>query len=160
MDLKLPNSVVSQVDVARLMRELGALGDFFISTQARQAGASVQPPRSSGALEQLASENKLNLLDGQHRQQLNDALNTLLGQAPLIHISFAAEPSPKALDRIVSWLRSNIHPQTLLQVGLQPTIVAGCVVRTPNRVLDLSMRAYLKQQEPYLVELIAGAARG
>jgi F0F1-type ATP synthase delta subunit len=73
-------------------------------------------------------------------------------------MSFASEASPKALDKIVAWLRSNIHPQTLLQVGLQPTIAAGCIVRTTNRVFDLSLRTHLREQEPYLTQLIATAA--
>jgi F0F1-type ATP synthase delta subunit len=87
-------------------------------------------------------------------------LNEVLGHAPLLHISFASEPSTKALEAILVWMRANIHPQTLLQVGLQPNIAAGCVLRTPSKVFDLSMRSYLQKQESYLVELIAGAARG
>lgn len=155
----LPLSVVSQVDVARVMRELNALMDFFVSIKARPAGSSVQPPRLSRPLDQLAQANRYNLLEEGQRQELYDRLNLILGKAPLIHISFATEASPKALEKILNWLRTNIHPQTLLQVGLQPTIAAGCVVRTPSRVFDLSLRPYLRDQEPQLVALIAGAAR-
>jgi F0F1-type ATP synthase delta subunit len=158
--LKLPNNLVSQVDVARVIRELNSLNDFFISSEARKSGTPMTPPRLTRQLDQLARDNGINLLESAHRQQLYGWLNESLGNAPLIHISFAAEPSTKALDVIVIWFRSNIHPQALLQVGLQPTIAAGCVVRTANRVFDMSMRSYLKKQEPYLVELIAGAARG
>jgi len=153
--LILPTSLVSQVDVARIMRELTTLSDFFISTKARPAGSDVQPPRLSRSLDQLAQANKVNLLEDAQRRQLYDELNEVLGRAPLIHMSFASEASPKALDRIIDWLRSNIHPQTLLQVGLQPTIAAGCVVRTSSRVFDLSLRSHLRGQEPYLIELIA-----
>jgi len=156
--LILPPSVVSQVDVARIMRELNSLGDFFISTKARPPGTNVQPPRLSRSLDQLAQANKVNLLEDAQRRQLNSALNEILGRAPLIHMSFASEASPKALDKIIVWLRSNIHPQTLLQVGLQPTIAAGCMVRTSSRVFDLSLRSYLRAEEPYLIQLIAASA--
>ena len=157
--LKLPNSLVSQVDVARIMRELNSLNDFFINSRARPAGSPVQPPRLTRPLDQLAQNNQCNLLEEPQRKQLYDQLNNILGRAPLLHMSFAAEPSTKALETVIVWLRANIHPQALLQVGLQPTIAAGCILRTPNRIFDMSMRSHLKEQEPYLVELIAGAAR-
>lgn len=160
MELSLPVGVVSQVDIARLLREVGALNDFFAGAAVRKAGTPVQPPRLSRLLDQLARDNRYNLLEEKHRGELAQKLNTVLGTAPLLHISFAAEPSTPALERILSWFRTNIHPHTLLQVGLQPTIAAGCVLRTPNKFFDMSMRHYLKEQEPYLVQLIQGAAGG
>jgi F0F1-type ATP synthase delta subunit len=159
MELKLPNSLVSQVDVARILRELNSLEDFFVGAKARKAGTPVQPPRLTRILDQLARDNKINLLEEDQRKNLIKQLNEVLEKAPLMQISFASEPSPKSLEVILTWLRTNIHPMTLLQVGLQPNIAAGCVLRTPNKVFDLSMRSYLKKQESYLIELMAGAAR-
>jgi F0F1-type ATP synthase delta subunit len=157
VELKLPISVIGQVDVVRLLRELNALNDFFINALARKSGTSMTPPRITRALDELAKVNQFNLLELDQRSKLEVLLKSILSEAPLLHISFAAEPSPRALERILSWLRQNIHAQTLLQVGLQPTIAAGCVLRTPNRLIDMSMRNYLKQQEPYLRQLIQGA---
>lgn len=157
MELKLPEAVISKIDVARLMRELNSLDDFLVQASIRPPGTSTQPPRLTRSLELVAKDNKYNLLDKDHRRQLQAQLNLIMGQSPQVHISFAAEPSIAALNRIVGWFRSNIHPQTLLQVGLQPTIGAGCLVRTPNLMFDISLRAYLKQEEPYLVKLIQGA---
>jgi len=158
VELKLPLSVISQVDVARLLRELNSLDDFFVGAKVRQGGTPIQPPRLTRRLEQLAAANNVNLLDEKQRQDLQPRLDAVLAQAPRLHISFATEPTPAALDKILDWLRQNIHPRCLLQVGLQPTIAAGCVLRTPNKVFDISLRSFLKQQEPYLVKLIAGAA--
>lgn len=160
MELKLPLNVISQVDVARLLRELGGLNDFFIGAASRKPGTATLPTRSSRGLEQIAADNGFNLFEEKHRSELVSRLNDVLGKAPLMHISFAAEPSPQALERILAWLRQNIHPQALLQVGLQPTIAAGCVLRTGNKVFDMSMRNHLKKQEPYMVQLIQGAASG
>ena len=160
MELKLPTNVVSQVDVARLIRELNSLEDFFTAASTRQSGTPMTPPRLTRMLDTLARDNKCNLLDKNQRQQLSDKLNQVLKSAPLLHISFASDPQPRILERIVIWLRTNIHPQVLLQVGLQPTIAAGCTLRTPNKVFDMSLRSRLKEQEPYLVKLIAGATHG
>ena len=158
--IKLPNGLVSQVDVARMLRELNALEDFFVGAAVRKSGSPMQPPRLTRLLNGLAEDNRYNLLEDKDRTELHAALSGVLENAPLLHISFAAEPSIKALETILVWFRNNIHPHALLQVGLQPSIAAGCILRTQNKVFDLSMRSYLEKQEKYLVELIAGAARG
>lgn len=156
----IPLSIVGSSDISSLQRELNALEDFFVSAQVRAAGTAIQPPRVTKALDGLARENGYNLLDETHRKALMEALKAIKQGAPKIHISFAAEPSPKAMERILAWFRASVHPQTLMQVGLQPNIAAGCVIRTPNKLFDLSLRVYLEKQEPYLVELIKGAANG
>jgi hypothetical protein len=143
-----------------MLRELTALNDFFVSAAARKAGTPMQPPRLTRQLDQLAKDNSYNLLEESHRVKLQSELSAVLNKAPLIHISFAAEPPTRFLEQVLSWFRTNIHPQVLLQVGLQPTIAAGCTLRTPNKFFDMSLRSYIKTQEPYLAQLIAGAARG
>jgi len=160
MELKLPLGVVSQVDVARMTRELNNLEDFFSAADTRKAGTPMTPPRLTRMLDSVARDNRRNLLDKTQRQQLGSQLDQVLKQAPLLHISFASDPPPRTLESILVWLRANIHPQTLLQVGLQPTIAAGCMLRTPNKVFDMSLRSHLKKQESFLVQLIAGAAHG
>ena len=158
MALKLPLQVVSNADVMRLKREVSGLNDYFTSAAARSAGVPAQPPRLSRQLDQLVRENQVNLMDNSARTKLHDDLKALELQAPMLHISFASEPSAQVVEKILSWLRSNIDPYVLLRVGLQPTIAAGCVLRTPNKIIDMSMRSSLITQEPYLAKLIAGAA--
>jgi F0F1-type ATP synthase delta subunit len=159
MEFKLPLNIVSQVDVARILREVNALNDFFIQAKIREPGVPMQMPKMSRLLGQLAHDNEYNLLEEKDRQRLAANLDQIIGKAPLINISFAAEPSIKALEKVLVWFRNNIHPQTLLQVGLQPNIAAGCVVRTHNKVFDMSLRQHLDQQQKYLVQLIDAAAK-
>lgn len=158
--LKLPPSVVSQVDIGRLQREITGLNDFFIGAKVRAAGTSMQLPQLSRPMDLLARENGINLLDSEHRQRLMTQLDSVYKSAPSFHISFAVEPSPKALERILLWLRQNVHPQVLLQVGLQPAIAAGCVLRTTNKVFDMSLRNRLHSQKKVLTQLISGASDG
>ena len=158
--LKLPSNIVSQTDVARLIRELNGLDDFFIGAKNRPSGTSVQPPRLSRLMDGLSRENGVNLLEEKHRTKLMEMLKEVHKSAPSMHISFAVEPSPKALEQVLIWMRQNIHPQVLLSVGLQPAIAAGCILRTTNKVFDMSLRSYLKQQSPYLTRLIRGAVDG
>ena len=158
--LKLPTSLLNKGDVMRLMRELNALNDFFVGASVRQPGTAMQVPKTTATLNQLAELNKANLVDETTRKSLYTALGMLLNQAPNVHISFASEPSPKTLEPILIWLRNNVHPQLLLEVGLQPSIAAGCIVRTPNKIFDFSLRSYLDKQTQYLAALVTGAVDG
>ncbi len=158
-NLVLPAAVVSDTDINHLVRELDSLNNFFLTAAARKGGTSIQPPRVTRILNTIATDAEHNLLDEKQRQSLARELKTIQSTAPVMHISFATEPSPQVLEQILVWMRANIHPYALLQVGLQPTIAAGCVLRTTNKVFDMSLRSYLDRQKEYLVELIKGAVR-
>lgn len=158
-NLILPAAVVSDGDISRLSRELDSLNDFFLSAAARKAGSALLPPRVTRILNTIATDAKYNLLDAEQRQSLAEELENIQTAAPVMHISFATEPSPQVIEQVLVWLRTNIHPYVLLQVGLQPTIAAGCVLRTTNQVFDMSLRSYLDRQKDYLVALVKGAVR-
>jgi F0F1-type ATP synthase delta subunit len=158
--LKISSLVVGPSDIARLERELNGLNDFFVAARARQTGTAMQLPKLTRMLNQLAQENDINLLEDAQRSALAQELARIVEQSPTLHISFATEPSPKALEKLVVWIRSNIHQQALIQIGLQPSIAAGCFVRTANKTFDMSLRASLKKNQPQLLKLIAGAVDG
>lgn len=149
--IKLPTALVSRGDSVFLGRELELLNDKL--TQAsHQSNDAVKLPRLSRVLEELAEQNNLDLRQPDVRQRLLKFLKDLKGQAPVIHISFATEPSSKVITRLISWLRAEVHPLILLNVGLQPSIAAGCVVRTNSKYFDFSMRQHLSNHRAELVE--------
>ncbi len=156
--LKLPTLVVGKVDIARLLRELESTDEYLAQAAVRQPGTPMQLPRSSRLLEELARENGLNLLQEADRARLLEFLRDIKENAPVIHMSFASDPSPAFTNKLVIWLRREIHPLILLQVGLQPSIAAGCIVRTPNKYFDLSLRQHLVRSRPLLLEKIREAA--
>ncbi len=156
----LPSFLFNRGDVLRLIREVNSLNDFFVGAAARQTGTAMQVPKTTRLLDQLAEANQINLLDASARKKLQNQLEALLQQAPYIHMSFASEPTPRTIEPILNWLRANIHPHILLQVGVQPSIAAGCIVRTQNKMFDMSIRTYLQKQAKFLSILISGVADG
>lgn len=150
----LPPQATGRTDINRLLRELEALEEALI-TKDTKTGLS---PKITSLLNQTALANGYRLLEQTHRQHIADQLIKIRDHAPTVHISFAAEPSPKVTETLLSWLRSNVHRYTLVQIGLQPAIAAGCVLRTPNKIFDMSLGASLQKQTPYLLELLKGAA--
>jgi len=148
--LKLPTLVFGVVEVRRLLRELELLDEFMRQSSIREPGRPVTLPRVSRVLDALAMDNGRNLLQDEDRQELHEYLKHIESTAPSIHISFASDPSSAFIAKLVTWLRNNIDPATLLQTGLQPSIAAGCVVRTPNKLFDISTPStiLLQQQLP------------
>ncbi len=157
-DVSLPLQVTSQSDLGRMYRELLAIDEYMKQSALRTPGTLPSAlPRISKALQVLSTSSEMNLLDSDNRQKLIDYISAIYHRPITIHMSFAAEPSPAFIQKLISWLRSSIHPQILLQVGLQPDIAAGCTVRTTNQYFDLSLRKDLARHREELVGLIRGA---
>ena len=155
--LQLPSTLTSRSDVARLRRELEALGEYMHQAGLRhQAADSLKLPKTSRLLDEFVALNKLDMLHRDDHDRAAALLNDLTTSAPLLHISFSAEPSSAFMAKLVVWLRANIHPLVLVQVGLQPAIAAGCIVRTRNKQFDLSLGQNFKQQRPLLAAQLRG----
>lgn len=148
----LPNGVVTPIDLGRLQRELAEVDDFLTQANVRTPGEPVRLPKASRELDDIAKIYKLNILDKKERRTLIDEFNNVKKQAPVLHMSFAAEPSSAFLRKLISWLRREIHPLILVQIGLQPSIAAGCTVRTANQYFDFSLRKHFIAQRDVLIK--------
>jgi F0F1-type ATP synthase delta subunit len=156
-NLQLPAIAVGRSEVVRLQRELEALGDYLHQAALRKVGSNdIKLPKTSRLLDEFMALNKLDLLHRDQHDQAAEGLREIVTRAPRLHISFSAEPSSAFLAKLVGWLRENIDPTVLVQVGLQPGIAAGCIVRTPNRQFDLSLGQSFEKNR----ELLLGQLRG
>lgn len=155
--IQLPVMVVSRTDVSRLQRELELVSEFMSQTAIRQPGTSVKMPKTSRLLDEIVEINKFNLLQPKDRESLAVFLKQIYATSPVLHISFSADPSPTFTQKLMVWLRTEIHPTLLLQVGLQPNIGAGCIVRTNNKVFDLSLRQKFADNKSLLINRLTGA---
>ena len=150
--MHLPILVFGIVEVRRLRRELESLEEFMRQAELRESGKQATLPRLSRLLDALASENHMNLLQPADRKRTADFLQHIEKEAPNIHISFATDPSSAFTAKVVTWLRSDIDPNILLDIGLQPTIAAGCIVRTTNKIFDMSLRERFADATGLLLE--------
>jgi hypothetical protein len=153
-NLQLPVSVVGVTDVNRLDRELVAIDEFLHQGAIREPGTAMKLPKTSKLFDELISTNGLNLLQEADRSALRNFLRSIQTNAPRLHISFSADPSPLFLQRLMNYLREKINPKVLVQVGLQPNIGAGCVVRSTNKVFDLSLREDFRKKRGLLMQHI------
>ena len=149
----LPVSVVSPTDIARLLREIDSIDNFFRQNEIRAGGQPTgQMPQVSKLMDQVIASNQLNLLQEQDRQWIVSSFQEMNEAAPVLHISFSVDPPGSHVQKIVAWLRENIEPSALVTVGLQPNIGAGCVVRTTNKIFDMSLREFFASKRGFFVE--------
>lgn len=159
-EMMLPVTVAGPTDVGRLMRELEAIDNTMLQLGLRQGNTETKLPKTSKLMDQIIHLNKLNLLKQSDRADLQRFLDDVRKRSPVMHISFSADPSPGFLEKLMIWLRREIHPSVLLTIGLQPNIGAGCIVRTTNKQFDFSLRQDFAGKRGLLLRHIAGTAAG
>lgn len=155
--ISLPSLVIGPIDIGRLLRELQAINEALLALKLRGAGAAPKLPKTTLLMDRVVELNKLNLLHETDRQHLQQSLETIKRGAPLLHISFGTDPSSAFLDKLMSWLRREIHPLLLVTIGLQPNIGAGCVIRGANHYFDFSLRQQFAGQRKLLMSALAPA---
>lgn len=151
-DFALPPNVVSKVDLARMVSDLERVDDEMTTAGIRAGGAAVPVLPMSEQLENFLSLNSLEITDDRQRMDLIQHLRKLKDTVPIIHMTFAVQADRESLGQLAQWLRTSIHPQAVIGVGLQPGLVAGVYVRTPNHIHDLSIRGRLEASRGVLVQ--------
>jgi hypothetical protein len=140
----LPGTLIGRSDLARLVREVESVDDDFEGQKVREhktTGFSI--PTMSRSLSDFLQLNSIDIANTQVRMELKNQLRIMKDKSPIIHMTFAAEPEPEFLQQLVTWIRQEIHPAALLTLGLQPALIGGVKMRTPNHIHDYSVRTML-----------------
>lgn len=152
----LPARVVSKADLTRLINELERVDNELtsISVHAKAGQAATENPGLSQSLLAFLTENGLQLGDTNQRARLIAEMRLLKDTVPIVHMTFASEVEYENLQKIVAWFRGSIHPQAVVSASLQPGLIAGVYLRTPNRIFDMSLRARLDSHRDELASAI------
>ncbi len=147
-NLELTVAVTGPIELGRLIREVAEIEESLLQLGLREGGEKVKLPQTTRLMDQLVEHNKLNLLHEDDRKRLREFLDQVRVSAPVLHMSFSADPSINFLEELMTWLRREIHPEVLLTVGLQPNLGAGCILRTTNKQFDFSLRQdFIKKRD-------------
>ena len=150
----LPPSVVTKVDVTHLVSEIERVDNELTTAAVRAKTGAAQSSQLtlSPQLTEFMNQNKLRPNNSQDRSELIKQMRLMKDNVPTVHMTFAVEADRQSLQQLAVWLRSSVHPQAVIAVGLQPGLIAGVYLRTPNQVKDLSLRAMLKSGRGLLVK--------
>ena len=153
-DYALPSALVTRRDVSRLVDEVERIDNEMtaVTVRAKAGAPSQETSGHSEQLDEFLQQNDLSLDNDHVRTELVHQLRILKDKVPIIHMTFAVEADRESLGQLVQWLRESVHPQAVIDVGLQPALVAGVYLRTPNHIHDLSLRAKLQGSRDVLVK--------
>lgn len=152
--LILPTSIVSKLDLSRVANEIERVDQEIMSAKIRYKSGVLPDVQgmSSDQLNDLLIANKLQINDSKQRTNLLIQLRKLTESVPVVHMTFASAADNETLQLLVGWLRKSVHHQAVVSVGLQPGLIGGVYVRTPNHVYDLSVRSQLAGKRHLLLE--------
>jgi F0F1-type ATP synthase delta subunit len=150
--ISLPESISTKQDLLHVVRELQNFVDR--QTQDSIRGKQAEFHDVSDMLQKLAETNGVDLQEADDCKNLLTSLEAIKKSHPSVHLSFASEPSKEVLKKIVLWFRKNTNANVLIQVGLQPSIAAGVILRTPNKSFDFSLRTKLHENRNKLIEVL------
>lgn len=160
-DFLLPLSVMTKGDLSRLIREFEALDAALTTRKVRKkvGAADRRTPAKSPQLVELLDLNPVNLDNAAVRSAYSKQLRLLKNNVHVMNMTFAAPADAESLQRLIAWLRESIHPQTVIEVHLQPSLVAGVYLRSQNHVFDFSVRSALRARRTDLMQSLE-ALRG
>jgi len=101
----------------------------------------------------LVSENKLDV-SVDTLGALKKWLVQLQDHAPVVRFTFASDPTPEFLHKLVTWLRSESGQFVLIRYGVQPSLAAGCLLYTPARRYDFTLRRHLLESNQIFGEVL------
>lgn len=150
---RLPASLVTRSDLRRLIVEIEVIDNELVteSIHDRIGHESDRQVALSGTLSECIELNDVDIRDQAARTGLLAEIRRLKDQAPVVHMTFATAVKQEILSKLVGWLREKIHPQTVIDVGLQPGLIGGVYVRTTNKVFDMSIRSQLASSRKVIV---------
>jgi len=156
LELKLPPALIGKAHLAQLIRELEGVENDLENQKAKHLSAAgetvLHVPTMSRALSDCITLNGIDVLDGQQRMHFKKSLNRIKDTAPVMSFTFATDPDGESLQRLVDWVRTEIHPGALISIGLQPALIGGVYLRTPNHIHDFSLRALLHDKRSLIVD--------
>ena len=159
-DYVLPPALIGRADLARLLREIESIDNELGAQKVRNRGtdtnASYHMPTMSRSLSDFIDLNEIDLSDDQGRMVLSERLRAVKDKAPVVHMTFAVDADPDFLQKLVGWIRTEVHPQALISVGLQPALIGGVYIRTPNHVHDFSLKALMQGKRNIIVNEFEG----
>lgn len=159
----LPVSLMTRSDLRRVIAELESVDNDLVTESIHQRTGHQTDSQVvlSDTLSQCIEANEVDLYDQSARAGLLSQLRRLNVATPIIHMTFASTVKRDVLVRLVDWLRQKVHPQALVSIGLQPSLIGGLHIRTTNRVFDMSIRSQLADGREIIIrelEAISGVS--
>ena len=83
-----------------------------------------------------------------------ETVRARLGRTPKLTLSVPMILSPEARADLGTWLRSHTHPDILIELVFDVAAVGGCRITWQGKYRDFSLRYFVEQHRPQLMEVV------
>jgi F0F1-type ATP synthase delta subunit len=144
MNFNLPDSVIRYREAKRIHRQLQSL--------VQQAEGEQSWARASEEVRSLAQLNQ-QVVQQEGPARLAESLYEVMQNAPVFGVILTAHPHDSFVVEIGNWFRREIHPHSLLTISVRRSISGGAVIRSKNRIFDLSFRSQILENKDRISEV-------
>ncbi len=156
--INLPASIVTPQDISRLELELTGFIDWFqhnsIKQQMHVSKGTAMPGLSRESVELIRQSSVDGSLTQEGIESLHQSIIRIRQHAPTMSVTLAAPAGTQLKQQLVTWCRTEIRPDILIDFRFNATILGGMVVRYGSHVFDWSWRrAVLNNRSTFAKEL-------
>lgn len=101
---------------------------------------SYMPYNITNAILDLAETEHVNLRDSSESSTFLKKIHEALKKAYVVDITLAFHPTYDQLRKIVAWWRSEVDPRVVLNLKVDPKLIAGAMIGYDGTISDLSMK--------------------
>ncbi len=153
--LVLPSFIQSRLQVHQTLSEILQIEKFLSEVQSRTTGTKLSLPKTTSDLDKFADANKRNVINHGHRIELAQFLREVYKRAPVVGVVMPVNTDIKIAESIVTWFRTNVHAQTLIQTSVQTRLFGGAVIRLKHKTYDASLANKFTQADSMLKQALS-----
>lgn len=101
---------------------------------------------------QLLQQNTISLQEPSALRKFLDDVVAKVAAMPTLKMTIAIEPNEQLLRSVLDWCEINIGDQVILDVAVDPRLIAGTTIQFGGKYLDLSIKPLVEKilSEPVL----------
>ncbi len=155
MAFELPSSVYSPELLDSVIYELEQYLAWYRQAKVQQK-VGARPPAEPSYSAETSQVIKAWLSDKKPSMTAIEELQAHLKslKLPVVHVTLAALPNHTQRTQLVDWFRALAQHPMLISFVADRTLGGGIVVRTPNRIFDMSWRQRLVEGRSKLGEIV------
>ncbi len=155
MSVLLPVDIASPAQLSELIGELHTYRNQLrnAAVQAKVKKTPLIETELSDELANLLHNNKIDAIDSQQLDTLHKELQKTLTTAPVMHLTFAANPGRTLRRQLTVWFRTQIEPTSLLTFAMRSDIGGGMLLQAGSHFYDYSFRDRILANKSRLMEI-------
>lgn len=101
---------------------------------------SFMPYHVTNTILDIAEGERINLRDGSVAADFLKKILKVLQDAYVVDMTLAFHPTYDQLEKIVAWWRKEVNPHVILNLKVDPKLIAGAVIGYGGTIADMSIK--------------------